>query len=405
MPLPNTLDPASTLLFFGSGFSSGATNIANTNPPVGKGLAVEFERQLGVTHGELDLKVLADEMQFRKDLSLYQTLYNLFTIAKLSQEQTEILSRKWLRIFTTNYDDGIEVGYQGNGIRVPSFNYDDPIPRRIPTGSIVHVHGTIRKANEENVLDQLVLNENSYIRQHFEQSAWYGELDRALDHCSSCFFVGYSLSDYHITALLLQKPNRRNKIFFILKDAPNDITRRQLEQFGEIHAVGVTGFAELCRTLPAPPPITDLQSLRGVRFLDPFRDNKAVIPPTPSEILRLVTFGDFNLQRCLTNLPAPTYVVPREAVAANAAAEIKRGKTLIVHSFLGMVRRFLSQFWPIISPSTVIRVLFALRPARKHHAKSALFKIKKRLSYFLIRTIWLSICSLFLRNCYRRQNT
>ncbi|MGO9006184.1 MAG: SIR2 family NAD-dependent protein deacylase [Beijerinckiaceae bacterium] len=335
MPLPNSLDPASSLLFLGSGFSSIATNIANKNPPVGKGLAEEFEVQLGVGRGELDLKILANEMQFRKELNLYQTLYSLFTIASLAPEQLEILSRRWLRIFTTNYDDAIEFAYQKNGVRCPSFSYDDPIPRRIPTGTIVHIHGTIRKANENNVLDQLVLNENSYIRQHFEQSPWYAELDRALDHCSSCFFLGYSLSDYHIAALLLQKPTRKTKIFFIMRDMPNDIARRQIEQFGEIHPIGISGFADLCRTLPAPPPITDLRALRGVRYLDPFRDNRAIIPPTPSEILRLVTFGDFNPQRCLTNLPAATYVVPREEVAITAVAEVKQAKTLIVHSFLG----------------------------------------------------------------------
>jgi hypothetical protein len=65
--LPETLDPASTLLFLGSGFSSQATNILSANPPVGSGLAEEFERQLGVDHGELDLKVLANEMSFRTD--------------------------------------------------------------------------------------------------------------------------------------------------------------------------------------------------------------------------------------------------------------------------------------------------------------------------------------------------
>jgi hypothetical protein len=218
LPLPETLDPAGTVLFLGSGFSSAATNIAKGNPPVGEGLAREFERQLGAAAGELDLKVLADEMQFRPGLSLFQTLYNLFTISQLSPDQEQILSRRWLRIFTTNYDDAIELAYQKNGIGCSSFNFDDPIPRKIPAGSVIHIHGTIRKSNEDNILDQLVLNQNSYIRQHFERSAWYGELDRALDHCSACFFVGYSLSDYHIAALLLQKQNRRGKIFFVTKD-------------------------------------------------------------------------------------------------------------------------------------------------------------------------------------------
>jgi hypothetical protein len=119
VPLPNSLDPASSLLFLGSGFATGATNIANKSPPVGKGLAGEFERQLNVERGELDLKILANEMQFRRDLNLYQTLYNLFTVARLSPDQVEILSRKWLRIFTTNYDDAIEFAYQDKWNSMP----------------------------------------------------------------------------------------------------------------------------------------------------------------------------------------------------------------------------------------------------------------------------------------------
>jgi SIR2-like protein len=335
MPLPSTLDPESTLLFLGSGFSSTATNIAGSHPPVGSELAQEFERQLGIERGELNLKVLADEMHYRGAPNLYQTLYNLFTIARLSDEQSEILSRKWLRIFTTNYDDAIEFAYQQNRIRCQNFSWDDPIPRRIPTGSIVHIHGAISRATEDNILDQLVLNENSYIRQHFERSPWYEELDRAIDHCSACFFVGYSLSDYHIAALLMQKPNRKDKIFFIMRDMPAEIPRRQLEQFGEIHAIGTRGFAELCRTLPAPPPITDLHALRGVRYIDPFRDRKAVVRPTSREIFGLVTYGHFNFQRCLTNLPEANYVVPREELALSALSELRQAKTLILHSYLG----------------------------------------------------------------------
>ncbi len=335
MPLPQSLDPSNALLFLGSGFSSTAKNIANSHPPVGAGLAKEFERQLGIKEEGLGLKILADEMARRRELCLYQTLYNLFTISSLSAEQEEILSRRWLRIFTTNYDDAVELAYQLNRIACPSFSYNEPIPRKIPTGSIVHVHGAIRKTTEDNVRDQLVLNENSYIRQLFERSAWYGELDRCLDHCSACFFVGYSLSDYHIAALLMEKPGRKDKTFFITLDMPGEIPRLHLEQFGEIHPIGTSGFAELCRTLPAPPPITDLRMLRSVRYLDPFRDQKAVNPPTPGEVLRLVTYGDFNPQRCFTNLPAATYVVPRNDLATEAVENLKEAKTLIIHSYLG----------------------------------------------------------------------
>jgi hypothetical protein len=48
-----------------------------------------------------------------------------------------------------------------------------------------------------------------------------------------------------------------------------------------------------------------------------------------------VTYGDFNFQRCLTNLPAANYVVPREAIALAVIEEIRTAKTIILHSYLG----------------------------------------------------------------------
>jgi len=238
----------------GSGFTASSENILGTKPPLGKGLAEEFERQLDISDSGLDLKTLSDELNHQNPEKLYQTLYNTFNISNVDKDVLEILNRKWLRIFTTNYDNCIEQAYHENGLDFTTFDYDNPIPRRIPTGSIVHIHGSIRKMTESNVLDQLVLNENAYIRQHFQNSPWYGELDRSLDHCTNCFFLGYSLSDYHIAALLMQKPWRKSKIFFITLNTPNPVALRQIEQFGEVHPIGVNGFAELCRSLPAPPP-------------------------------------------------------------------------------------------------------------------------------------------------------
>lgn len=56
------VDPESSILFLGSGFSLGATNIAHGTPPNGKGLRRHFIEQLKLpTDTEYDLQVLSEE--------------------------------------------------------------------------------------------------------------------------------------------------------------------------------------------------------------------------------------------------------------------------------------------------------------------------------------------------------
>jgi len=186
--LPTELDSQNSILFLGSGFSQGAVNIQNGNLPIGGVLKAILAKDLEVDPNDYDLKTLSDEYASRSNLSLYQKLYHLFTVQKLTTDQKEILKRKWLRIYTTNYDDAAEFSYQEDRISTQSFSYDDEKPKRLASGAIIHLHGTIRKTTEENVLQQLILNESSYVRQHFEKSPWYDDFIRDLRFSSACFF-------------------------------------------------------------------------------------------------------------------------------------------------------------------------------------------------------------------------
>lgn len=55
-------DPQNSILFLESGFSLGATNIANDSPPNGKGLRRHFIQQLRLpADTDYDLQVLSEE--------------------------------------------------------------------------------------------------------------------------------------------------------------------------------------------------------------------------------------------------------------------------------------------------------------------------------------------------------
>lgn len=329
------IDPGNSVLFLGSGFSRDAINICNKNLPTGSQLRDAFARLIRVDSQAYDLRTLADEVYRQANPSLYQILYKYFTVKTLQPYQAALLQKGWLRIYTTNYDDAVELAYHENRAQCHSYNYDDPKPSKLLKGAVIHLHGVIRSANEDNVLDQLILNENSYVRQHFEKSLWYDEFSRDLRFCSACFFVGYALNDYHITALLQKDPAVIDKTYFVCSPHVDKMFANRIKPYGELLPIGAAAFEELCRTLPPRAQVPGPYALQAFRYLDPFKDKKVLAPPTPVEVFNLVAFGSFNTQRCVETLPADQYVVPRAKLTDEAAEALSTVRCLIVHSQLG----------------------------------------------------------------------
>ena len=333
--MPTELDARGSILFLGSGFSRAAKNILGSNLPTSRELSDNFANLLGVDPRTHDLKTLADEIASRPNLSLYQTLYSLFTVQDLHADQREILGLDWYRLYTTNYDDAVEFAHKRNDRRVSTYSYDDEKPKKLRVGSVIHLHGAIGRTTEENVLQQLVLTENSYVRQHFEKSPWYDDFIRDLRFCTACYFIGYSLTDYRVSAILMQNPDTIQKTFFITEKEPDTIFCNRVTPYGKILPIEMHGFARLCLNLPTAEFINNPHSIRSMRYLDPIRDRKTLSRPTAIEVLNLVTYGSFNYERCLGTLPRAEYVVPRQRLAREATERLKVARCLIVHSRIG----------------------------------------------------------------------
>ena len=330
------LDSDGSVLFLGSGFSRSARNIQGKNLPTGGELKEHFAKLLGTAPDDYDLPTLADAVNADPRVSLRDLLHETFTVAQLADGQKDVLGRPWMRIYTTNYDDSIELFYHHTGRTAPSFSYNDAKPRRMPNGTVIHLHGMIRDITDGNVLDQLILSEEAYVRQHFETSPWYDEFVRDLKVCSACYFVGYSLKDYHISAILMQNPGVSDKTFFITRPRPDPISTRTMERYGTVMPIGLDAFSNLCKTLPPPQLSTsDPHSLNLFRYLDPLMDKRTLSPPTAVEILNLLRYGKFNRQRCISTLPKAQYVVPRQALANEAAEKLATSRCLLVHSRIG----------------------------------------------------------------------
>src|ERR1043166_5916134 len=104
------VDPESSILFLGSGFSLGATSIAQASPPNGKGLRRHFIQQLELpADTDYDLQVLSEEFAENDSRKLRDELYRIFRLTKLTPGQTVVLNEPWRRIYSTNYDDAVEL--------------------------------------------------------------------------------------------------------------------------------------------------------------------------------------------------------------------------------------------------------------------------------------------------------
>ena len=331
MPI-KTLDPANSVLFLGSGFSAGATSIANDKVPTGHPLKKLLVDALGEEENDLDLKSAADEFLSRTDLSLYELLYQTFTISELLPYQRNIIALPWARIYTTNYDDIVS---QVKGPKFPVFTFDDARPRKLPSAFAVHLHGSIRRANEGNADGQLILNNKSYdviARQH---PGWFQEFQRDRRTFEACYFMGFSLSDHHISGLMTSGEESVKRTFFVTRQDPSPAFSRRASDYGEVVPIGFETFAEMAKTLPMPDPPKDLSALKSFKYLRPGLDAKALTPPTPLEIINLVSFGTFSDSRFFNTPDEHNYVAPRDAHTENTLEALQTAKTVLVHSRLG----------------------------------------------------------------------
>ena len=261
------IDPESAVLFLGSGFSLGATNIAGASPPNGKGLRRHFIPTLNLEPGvDYDLQVLSEEFAAEDSHKLKDELYRLFRLTALSPAQTAILNEPWRRIYSTNYDDAVELHRINRAAAPNTYDVSEPIPTKLPHGAVVHLHGSIRLITQDNVKESLVLGEASYVNHSVVRSPWYEQFQRDVAYASALFVVGYSLSDYHIAGLLLANPHLAKRTLFIQGPGPDPTFIRRTAQYGQTRFIGVDGFAAALAAAPrrAAPALDSLRSFRSL---------------------------------------------------------------------------------------------------------------------------------------------
>lgn len=328
-------DPGSSILFLGSGFSLGAINIANKSPPNGKGLRRHFIEQLKLpADTDYDLQVLSEEFAENDPQKLRDELYRLFRLRTLTAGQTAVLNEPWRRIYSTNYDDAVELHRLNNKASPNAFDVSEPVPNKLPDGAVVHLHGSIRLITAENVNESLVLGEGSYVNQYVVHSPWYDQFQRDLAFAGAFYVVGYSLADYHIAGLLMANPKLAERTIFIQGPEPDKTFVRRTAQYGSTKFMGIDGFASaLANATRRATPALD--NLRSFRSLAPTRDREAGARPTAAEVFDLLVYGNFDAGRLARSQPGEDYAIARADAVRAAADGIEAKASLVIDGRLG----------------------------------------------------------------------
>jgi hypothetical protein len=205
------------ILFLGAGFSSGATNLLNAS--------VKTSHQLA--------RLLSSEVSFPLDTPLDEAsgeyinkngldsflayLQTEFTVKDVADSHLDICRVPWFRIYTTNYDNVVELSL--SKLSIPYFSVIPSDQKRdIPRNSIlcIHLNGFIGRVTKGSFYSDLVLTSHSYDSSVLNDSFALRLFRNDLLTARAIFFVGYSLYDIDIRRILFSTQHLQHKSYFVL---------------------------------------------------------------------------------------------------------------------------------------------------------------------------------------------
>jgi hypothetical protein len=240
-----TIFSGEALLFCGSGFSLGATNIKDEKFKKAGELSKSLMKDCGFDD-EISLDQAAEEyIEAKGETGLIEFLLSEFRVKAISDDQKIIGDQKWQRIYTTNYDDIIEKAYGTRMLQSVTLA-NDPSVYDDKAKLCVHLNGFIENLNYKTLLNEFKLTNTSYLTEDFVKSKWVRQFRSDLTLCKAIIFIGFSMDyDLDISRIINHtNPDIYNKVFFITHEQSTSLQVRRLERFGQVFPINLSGFTK-----------------------------------------------------------------------------------------------------------------------------------------------------------------
>ena len=164
------------ILFVGAGFACGAPAINETTVPTGK----EFVQRLMDACGkkgaapELDVAARFFERQMGRD-ALVRLVRETFTVASCPAAQALVSDIRWKRIYTTNFDDLLEVAFHSKKKPLTSVTLGNLPQEFAPQSDVcIHLNGFARGLTADKLDAELKLTTTSYLSETVAESPGCG---------------------------------------------------------------------------------------------------------------------------------------------------------------------------------------------------------------------------------------
>lgn len=321
------------ILFCGAGASLDSIGFDYKELPAASPLLGMFNEFLGRKFSTLSIAASKVADESIKDY--FRIITDCFKVKAVSDDMKCIVAFPWSKIYSTNYDDSIEISCEHIGKSKQTLTAADKpsdiLKQKLP---IIHLHGFIDQFRINTIRQECILDYNSNVANQVYDGPWATELKNDISTADVVVFLGYSLYDPEITKLILQGGNSQKKIFFInYKIEDEELSYRQA-MFGTPLHIEKDGLARVIEALSAPA--------------DTVKKNYVCFKPASEQTVehRNINYEDLNHLFLFGRVQDPllqadvvggtsTYVV-RPTVVEKIKAELHSGRSLIsLYSPLG----------------------------------------------------------------------
>lgn len=323
------------ILFCGAGFSADCLNF-KPDETIGTGaqLLDLFNTELRQEPPYRDLRNAADALQERiADNGMMKLLKERFTVSNVTADMVDLLRYPWQAVYTTNYDDALEIAAKAAHRPIEALNNTDDPDTATQNLPIIHLHGYVQKWDIHNTRESCVLGAESYSKlTHVKK--WLYRFRRDVDQAQIVVFVGFNAGDFHLSQAINDLTGLREKAFFINRptaQADPDVTAAQ-KRLGTPFFTGRAGLANTIRDLLAKdaPKAPRLASFAKYTPSDP-----AATVPTQAQIEDLFLYGKVDHSQLVRDISndVSEYHVQRSAIQETLAAIAGDARILLLEGY------------------------------------------------------------------------
>ena len=160
-------------LFLGAGFSKEFRDVEQRPLPLSRELSTEMVKEAG-GRDTSDLRVAATQLLRARGVDEYVAfLRNRFSVRESYPAATALASERWIRVYTTNFDDGFERAAITAGKKYLTATVSDLPAQYIASPRVcVHIHGFVDRLSAATVQQDVVLTLPGYASGTFALSPW-----------------------------------------------------------------------------------------------------------------------------------------------------------------------------------------------------------------------------------------